>query len=317
MYNVLENCGCVSCETGLIASNDNVITTFNAQRCETGIILTGALNNLSQCRLDSIRYYGVEIRSNSNNITNFIADNCQYASIMIYNGDRNFITGSIGRSGTYYANFSPDASIDSSKACKIFIRNGKNNNINIIAYKSNSLDTQPPYYEIPTYVIASGISGVTNYGNNITLTGQIFENDIAVNSLLTLEQLDRLYHRANGSFSGIINYMGITYLITQTAGSLTQYNVYVQKPIRYDFNHATLNSSGTLDMNNCDIINVKEQRFGESTNGWVVLNRSSNNGNLKVQNMDTSYHRTDAQITGVATPTTSTSAVNKDYVDSN
>ena len=56
--------------------------------------------------------------------------------------------------------------------------------------------------------------------------------------------------------------------------------------------------------------------LGDSTNGWAYLTRSSQQGlNVKVGNLSTSYSRTDAQITGVATPTTSTSAANKSYVD--
>lgn len=314
-YNSLINVGILSCETGINTRYDNVLTDINIQRCETGIILDGALNNLSQIRMDSIRYYGLEILQNSNNITNYIADFCQYAGIKI-SSDGNYINGDIGRSGTYYANFNPSNDVDGSKACKIYIRTGKNNNINIMASKTNALDNPSNYRNIPTYVITSGISGVTNYFNNITITGQIFDTDISMNTLLTIEQLSRLYHLENGNYSGNVTFEGITYIITPT-NSLNMYNVYVNKPIRYDMDPAVLNASSNLDMQGHKITGVNELLFGNSSDGWISISKNSSSGDLKIQNVDTLYNRTNAEIRGVATPTANDSAVNKQYVDGN
>lgn len=315
-YNVFENIGAICCETGILLLADNVFTITQIQRCETAMILNGALNNISQTRLDSIRYNGLEINSNSNNIVNFIADICQYASIMLNNAQNNNIIGSIGRSGTYYANFEPSNDIEAGKACKVYLRNNcHNNSIKIMAYKSNALDVQSPILKIPTYVVATGIANDSNCSNNnIEITGQLFENSIPENQLLTLEQLDTLIHRYKGYLSADLKYEGIEYIITPT-NNITENNLYVIKPIKYNQNYALLNANGNLDMNGHSINNASEVLMGDSANGWVSIARSSNQGNLKVQNVDNSYHRTDAQIIGVATPTTNTSAVNKDYVD--
>ena len=102
-----------------------MFTNVNVQRCENGMLIRGGLNNISNLRMDSIRYNGLEISTgaNSNNITNFIADICQYASLVINNARYNSINGVIGRSGVYYANFAAEdvPNADKYKACKIYL----------------------------------------------------------------------------------------------------------------------------------------------------------------------------------------------------
>ena len=316
-YNVMENVGLLCCEKGIQCSNDNVMTNINIQKCENGIILNGSLNNLSQVRLDSIREYGLIINtgSSSNNITNFIADICQYASIKLVNTYNNYISGVIGRSGTYYSNFEPSDDIDVSKACKVYLeKSSHDNKIDIIAYRGNAKDDPNDMRYISTYIVGCGFNDSSNVNNNITITGQPFEITINENTLLTIAQLSRLYKLYQGTYSGNVTYQGITYIITPT-GNLNENNVKIIKPIKYNEDYAKLNSNGNLDLNGKNITNIGDMRIGDSANGWVTLSKSTTNGNLKIQNLSTSYIYSNAQITGIADPTTDNSVANKSYVD--
>ena len=317
-YNVLTNVAIMCCEIGLQCYNDNTMTNINCQRCETGILIKGGLNNFSQVRLDSIRYNGLEILSgaNANNINNFIADICQYASILINNSRHNVIDGVIGRSGTYYVNFEPSPEVDATKACKVCLKNSSAyNRIHIIAYRGNATDNDQTFKFISTYIVAcSGSDDNHNSHNDIEIVGKVFENDVEMTDLLTIDQLKKIYNPYKGYISGTVTFQGITYIIPVTRIP-SESNIRVLKPVKYSESLVVLNQYNNLDMGGNKIVNVNEMRIGNSTEGWVSLQKSSEQGNLKVQNISSSYTYTDAQITGVAAPTLGSSAVNKSYVD--
>lgn len=296
-YNIVTNCGALECKAGFICDNDNVFTALNIQRCYIGVTINGNLNNFINTRMDSIKTYGFNLKpgSHGNNFNNCLADFCQYGVFKLDNSNNNYIAGSIGRSGTYYAGFTKNNVNEPEKACKIYLKNSKYNRIDITDLYQNALDTSSEIVYAPTFeIVGEGLS----YHNDITLTGKIDNSNLTENTILTIDEIDTMYHPFNGGgISGTVKYLDFIYSIIN-AFALSAQNVrtiksvgYNSMPVVRNTTNNTINVSGILN-------NTNELRVGNETNGWISITKTSDN-KCKIQYLDTTYNYHDVEITGV------------------
>ena len=116
-YNNISDCIYTNCRIGLQASLDNVISNIICMSCGTGIML-GASNKyestalrdknsgsniVNNVRLDGMSKHGLEIYGFTNIVHGYLADQINYASVVI-NGSSNILTNaSLSRCAQYSA----------------------------------------------------------------------------------------------------------------------------------------------------------------------------------------------------------------------
>lgn len=229
-YNSLNNISVLECETGIVILNDNQLTNLKIIRNVIGLSIRGSLNTIVNYRCDSIKEYGIktDFHANSNNILGYVGDWCQYGGAFI-NSDNNYISGYIGRCGTYYSNAEKGTADEPEKACLFYLKNCNNNRIDIINNYESVGDNSNDIVKTPSYIFVLGEGG-SNNGNNITITGNF---DISTEKTLTLEELNFIW-KLNGSYgTNFINIYGTQYRIKSSTGIYSKENIYQTSLINY------------------------------------------------------------------------------------
>lgn len=209
-YNLLNNVRIYECNYGMYLLNDNTINDCNCFTCNVGINIDGSINLINNFRADEVKR-GIWCHSSNNNITNFNIDYALHNAIQIESGNNNYITGNIGRVGTYYAEKGSNIPMES---CYIGLISSSSNRIDIISSYRNTKDTTPPINN-PCYTIVT--RGTCKY-NRYTLTGfpKFIEETL---DKLSLSNLKNLLTIQDGNNSDIVEFNNYIYSFNNTSSS--------------------------------------------------------------------------------------------------
>lgn len=195
IYNHIKNCIFQNCRIGLQATIDNIIDSILCSSCKTGIMLgagvkfektslsqtNGGSNQTSNIRMDGISKHGMEIYGFTNMVNLYLADQVNFASILV-NGYSNIITNaSLSRSAQYTAgNEMPVDCEEPEKYCALFVAgDGRNNHIDFVLRYMAANDLNIAESITPCYAICTD-----SYTQN-----NIFEASIENTDEKTLEDL--------------------------------------------------------------------------------------------------------------------------------
>jgi len=217
-FNLLEDVFVYQSSAAFHLYNDNVMNNCKCFTCESGINIEGSINLINNFRADEIRGYGVlAINTEGNNINSITIDYAQKGAIRLENCKDSYITGKIGRVGSYYAQKGLGVPGES---CYILLIGCKNNRIDIIASESNTTDygeaINNPCYKIVTRGIC--------LNNRYVLTGKII--NITNNKKLTVNELKELILIEYGSISDILEYGAFIYQFDSTNNSYDMNTIY-------------------------------------------------------------------------------------------
>lgn len=205
-YNHIENCIFQNCRIGLQAGTDNIIDSILCGSCKTGIMLgagvkfektslfqtEGSSNQTSNIRMDGISKHGMEIYGFTNVVNLYLADQVNFASILV-NGYSNIITNaSLSRSAQYTAgNEMPVDCEEPEKYCALFVEgDGRNNHIDFTLRYMEANDLNIAESITPRYAICTD-----SYTQN-----NIFEANIEDAGEKTLEDLWHTKYTMNNVF---------------------------------------------------------------------------------------------------------------------
>lgn len=209
-YNLINNVRVYSSSTAFYIENDNTMNDCNCFTANVGISINGDINLINNFRADEVKR-GIWCYSDGNNINNFTIDYALYNAVQLEGADNNFVSGTIGRVGTYYAEKGANEAL---RSCYVGIIGCKYNNININGSKRNTRDSGEAVYNPCHTIVSKG----TNQGNDITITGE--PKFLSFKSTkLTTEELKSLITIADGYCSDILHYYAYTYVFNSTTSS--------------------------------------------------------------------------------------------------
>ena len=226
-FTIANNCQAFNCSIGFDCYNDGTYTGLHGFTLETGIRINGSLNQFANCRFDEIRNHAVVIKNgNANNFVNCNYDYVQYACYMLTNSHDNYISGNIGRCGTYYAGF--ESCSQPYRACYISLTSSNYNRFDINTRRPSVKDgsTTPL---APTYVLS--VSGGCRHFV-LNCYGKFTSSDIYDTSLLTIDQLKKIVNIEDTEVSCVINYQGIKYVLPNIR-EINSSNVKIDSLINY------------------------------------------------------------------------------------
>lgn len=217
-YNNIYNCIFSNCRIAVQASFDNTIYNIICMQCGTGIMLgatseyentslndqVGGSNTVHNIRMDGMSKHGIEMYGYSNIVSGYIADQVNYASVVI-GGVANVITNaSLSRCAQYSAgNKMPIDSDEQMKYCAVFLQGDCGHNhcdFSIRCMAGNDLNKDDSI--TPDYIICS----------NAYLNGDFFnilvQSDTrkTINELINVKLPVNLTICANGTNYELINY---------------------------------------------------------------------------------------------------------------
>lgn len=179
-YNNIYNCIFHNCRIGVQASFDNTICNIICMQCGTGIMLGanserentslnnsfGGANTVCNIRMDGMSKHGIEMYGDGNIVNTYLADQVNYASVVI-GGVNNVLTNAmLSKCAQYSAgNKMPVDSDEQMKYCALFMQGNCASNYCDFSIKhmpGNDLNKEDSI--TPDYIV-----GCNGYNNDIFL----------------------------------------------------------------------------------------------------------------------------------------------------